>query len=158
MSDRYIGMPENQQVCPAPPYNATNFTPPVYSNPSTISLHQPAVYSTLIYNALTQPQYPLPTGSNAQQIYRNTQNISFFTAMNRDTQYVKSTMVPPQYPQFRSEAQRLMYIQGQSLVAARNKFTGLTPNVPFGSIGPIGAAGVPCSTIYNIIAPPPPRP
>lgn len=141
MSERYIGMPEDQQVCPAPPYNATNFT----ASNST-------VYSTLIYNALTQPQYPLPTGSNAQQIYRNTQNISFFTAMNNDTLFAKSTNT--QYPQFRSEAQRLMYIQGQSLVAARNKFTGLNPNVPFGSIGPNGAAGVPCSTIYGIIAPP----
>jgi hypothetical protein len=165
MSDRYIGYPENQQVCPAPPYNATNFTPPIYSNPSTISLHQPAVYSTLITNALTQPQYPLPTGSNAQQIYRNNQNISFFTAMNRDTQYIKSQNRPPNtpdnvvsgsipYPQFRSEAQRLMYIQGQALAAARNKFTGLNPSVPIGSVGPIGAAGVPCSTIYGIIAPP----
>ena len=156
MSERYIGMPENQQVCPAPPYNATNFTPPVYSNPSTIALHQPAVYSTLIYNALTQPQYPLPTGSNAQEIYRNTQNISFFTAMNKDTLYAKATNT--QYPQFRSEAQRLMYIQGQTMVAARNKFTGLNPSIPVGSIGPIGSAGVPCSTIYGIISPPPRRP
>ena len=138
MSNLYTGMPENQQVCPAPPYNATNFT----TTNSTI-------YSTLIYNALTQPQYPLPTGSNAQQIYLNTQNISFFTAMNKDTQYAKATNT--QYPQFRSEAQRLMYIQGQTMAAARNKFTGLNPT---STIGPSGAAGVPCSSIYGIIAPP----
>jgi hypothetical protein len=146
MSDRYLGGPEDSQVCPGPPYNATNFTPPLYNNPSTIALHQPSIYSTLIYNAMTQPQYPLPTGSNAQQIYRNTQNISFFTALNQQTQAIKtqngaSGTIP--YPQFRSEAQRLMYIQGQAMTAARNNFTGQNPS---------GPAGVPCSTIYGIIS------
>lgn len=135
MSDRYLGGPEDPQICPAPPYNATNFT-------STNTV----VYSTLIYNAMTQPQYPLPTGSNAQQIYRNTQNISFFTALNQQTQAIKtqngtSGTIP--YPQFRSEAQRLMYIQGQAMTAARNNFTGQNPS---------GPAGVPCSTIYSIIS------
>jgi hypothetical protein len=137
MSNLYLGGIEDQQVCPGPPYNATNFTPA-----------NSVVYSTLINNALTQPQYPLPTGSNAQQIYRNTQNISFFTALNQQTQAIKtqngiSGTIP--YPQFRSEAQRLMYIQGQTMTAARNKFTGQNPS---------GPAGVPCSTIYGIISPP----
>jgi hypothetical protein len=135
MSDRYLGGPEDPQLCPGPPYNATNFTPA-----------NSTIYSTLIYNALTQPQYPLPTGSNAQQIYRNTQNISFFTALNQQTQAIKtqngaSGTIP--YPQFRSEAQRLMYIQGQTMTAARNNFTGQNPSAP---------AGVPCSTIYGIIS------
>jgi hypothetical protein len=135
MSDRYLGGPENPQVCPAPPYNATNFTPA-----------NSTIYSTLINNALTQPQYPLPTGSNAQQIYRNTQNISFFTALNQQTQAIKTqngTRGTIPYPQFRSEAQRLMYIQGQAMTAARNNFTGQNPS---------GPAGVPCSTIYGIIS------
>jgi hypothetical protein len=143
MSDRYLGGPEDPQVCPGPPYNATNFT-------STNT----AVYSTLIYNAMTQPQYPLPTGSNAQQIYRNTQNISFFTALNQQTQAIKtqngvSGTIP--YPQFRSEAQRLMYIQGQTMTAARSKFVNQYNNTPTIIVPP---AGVPCSTIYGIIAPP----
>ena len=145
MSDRYLGGPEDPQVCPGPPYNATNFT-------STNT----AVYSTLIYNAMTQPQYPLPTGSNAQQIYRNTQNISFFTALNQQTQAIKTqnvalgTTIP--YPQFRSEAQRLMYIQGQTMTAARSKYVNQYNNTPFPIVPP---AGVPCSTIYGIISPPP---
>jgi hypothetical protein len=141
MSNFYLGGPEDPQLCPGPPYNATNFTPA-----------NGAIYSTLINNALTQPQYPLPTGSNAQQIYRNTQNISFFTALNQQTQAVKtlnnnnvsSGRIP--YPRFISDAQRLMYLQGQTMTAARNKFTGQNPSAP---------AGVPCSTIYSIIAPPP---
>ena len=145
MSDRYLGGPEDPQVCPAPPYNATNFT-------STNT----AVYSTLIYNAMTQPQYPLPTGSNAQQIYRNTQNISFFTALNQQTQAIKTqnsisgTTIP--YPQFRSEAQRLMYIQGQAMTAARSKFVNQYNTTSTIIVPP---AGVPCSTIYGIISPPP---
>jgi hypothetical protein len=155
MSDRYLGGPENPQVCPAPPYNATNFTPPIYENPSTIALHQPSIYSTLIYNAMTQPQYPLPTGSNAQQIYRNTQNISSFTALNQQTQAIKTqnsisaTTIP--YPQFRSEAQRLMYIQGQAMTAARSKFVN---QYNFTSTIIVPPAGVPCLDIYGIIAPP----
>jgi hypothetical protein len=140
MSNLYLGGIEDQQVCPGPPYNATNFTPA-----------NSTIYSTLINNALTQPQYPLPTGSNAQQIYRNTQNISIFTTLNQQTQAVKtlnmnnvsSGRIP--YPRFISEAQRLMYVQGQTMTAARNKFTGQNPSSP---------AGVPCSTIYGIIAPP----
>jgi hypothetical protein len=143
MSDRYLGGPEDPQVCPGPPYNATNFT-------STNT----AVYSTLIYNAMTQPQYPLPTGSNAQQIYRNTQNISFFTALNQQTQAIKtqngaSGTIP--YPQFRSEAQRLMYIQGQAMTAARSKFVN---QYNITTIPIVPPAGVPCSTIYGIISPP----
>jgi hypothetical protein len=151
MSDRYLGGPEDPQVCPGPPYNATNFTPA-----------NSTIYSTLINNALTQPQYPLPTGSNAQQIYRNTQNISFFTALNQQTQAIVSQNTLPgptpgtstvsgtiPYPQFRSESQRLMYIQGQAMTAARNNFTGRNPSAP---------AGVPCSTIYGIISPPPRHP
>jgi len=138
MSNLYLGGIEDQQVCPGPPYNATNFTPA-----------NSTIYSTLLNNALTQPQYPLPTGSNAQEIYRNTQNISFFTALNQQTQAIKTqntqnTLGRIPYPQFRSEAQRLMYIQGQAMTAARNNFTGQNPSSP---------AGVPCSTIYGIISP-----
>ena len=136
MSDRYLGGPEDPQICPGPPYNATNFTPA-----------NSTIYSTLINNALTQPQYPLPTGSNAQQIYRNTQNITFFTGLNQQTQAIKTQNAVPgrriPYPQFTSEAQRLMYIQGQAMTAARNNFTGQNPS---------GPAGVPCSTIYGIIS------
>lgn len=127
--------PEDNQVCPLPPYNATNFT-------SANSV----VFSTLVSYAKTQPQYPLPVGSDASQVYRNTQNITYFNNLNLQTQAIKSTnigytaYVP--YPQFRSEAERIMYRQGQAMTAARNQITGLNPSAP---------AGVPCSSIYGII-------
>jgi hypothetical protein len=126
--------PENNQVCPGPPYNATNFT-------SANSV----VYSTLVSYANNQPQYPLPIGSDASQVFRNTQNITYFNNLNLQTQAVRSIngssgTLP--YPQFRSEAERIMYLQGQTMTAARNQMSGRNPSSP---------AGVPCSSIYGII-------
>ena len=117
-----------------PPYNATNFT---NANGK--------VYSTLINNAKNSPNYPWNTGTDAQIIFRSNQNITYFNNLNQQTQAVKTQNgvignIP--YPQFRSEAERLMYRQGQALTAARNIFTGENPSAP---------AGVPCSTIYEII-------
>jgi hypothetical protein len=126
--------PFQSQTCPAPPYNATNFTPA-----------NSVEFSTLVSYANNSPNYPWATGSNAQQIYRSRQNISYFTHMNQQTQNIKNSnglsgSVP--YPQFKTQTERLMYIQGQTLTAARNQLTGRNPS---------GPAGVPCSTIYGII-------
>ena len=129
---------ENERIatvdCVNPPYNATNFTP---ANNN--------VFNTLVKYAKTQPQYPLNTGSNASQIVASKQNISYFTAMNQQTQAVRTQnniIQGHQYPQFKTQTERLMYIQGMTLTAARNKITGQNPSAP---------AGVPCSTIYQII-------
>jgi hypothetical protein len=119
---------------PAPPYNATNFN----------SENGP-VYSTLQYYAHNSPNYPLPQDSNQDMIQRNRANIAYFVNMNNQTQYIKTLNATPArapYPQFRSEAEKIMYIQGMAMTAARNKFTGDNPSYP---------AGVPCSTIYGII-------
>ena len=127
--------PFNSQICPAPPYNATNFT-----SSNTV------VLDTLQNYARTTPNYPWATGSNAQQIYRSNQNVTYFNNLNLQTQGVKAnnltnnTNVP--YPRFKTEAERLMYIQGMSLTASRNTITGQNPS---------GPAGVPLSTIYQII-------
>ena len=129
--------PYGQRECPAPPYNATNFTT---ANIST--------FSTLQQYAQDAPNYPWNTGSNAQQIYRSKQNIIYFNTLNQQTQAIKSANVAGgpsyqmPYPQFKTQAERLMYIQGQSLTAARNQITGRNPSGPM---------GVPCSTIYGII-------
>jgi len=126
--------PYSEYSRPGPPYNATNFT----NANSTI-------YSTLIDYAKNSPNYPWNTGTDAQLIYRSNQNITYFNNLNQQTQAVKqqnSTFINLPYPQFRSEAERLMYKQGMALTAARNNFTGQNPSAP---------AGVPCSTIYEII-------
>ncbi len=126
--------PFQSQVCPAPPYNATNFT-------SANSVE----FATLQGYARNQPQDPWAPGSNAQQIYRSDQNITYFNNLNLQTQGVKtangSTGTRP-YPVFKTDRERMMYIQGMSLTASRNQITGVNPS---------GPAGVPCSTIYQII-------
>jgi|688.fasta_scaffold47811_2 hypothetical protein len=127
-------VPYQSQTCPAPPYNATNFTPA-----------NSAEFATLQNYARTQPQYPWSSGSNAQQIYRSQQNITYFNNINQQTQAIRTAngIVGNQpYPQFKTQTERLMYIQGMTLTAARNQITGQNPS---------GPAGVPCSTIYQII-------
>lgn len=126
--------PYGQQVCPGPPYNATNFTPA-----------NAVEYSTILTYAQSSPNYPWNTGTDAQQIFRSNQNITYFNNINLQTSSIKAqngaTGKTP-YPQFKSETERLMYKQGQALVAARLKVTGQNPIPP---------AGVPCSTIYQYI-------
>ena len=120
--------------CIGPPYNATNFN----SANSTI-------LSTLQFYASNSPNYPWATGTDAQQIYTSRQNITYFHTLNQQTQAVKAAngingSYP--YPVFKSDRERLMYIQGMALTSARNQITGRNPSAP---------AGVPCSTIYQII-------
>lgn len=126
--------PFQTQVCPAPPYNANNFTPA-----------NSVEFNTLKSYANNSPQFPWATGSNAQQIYRTTQDVSYFNSVNQKTIAVKdittSNSLPP-YPVFKTDRERLMYIQGQAYTAARNRVTGNNPSAPM---------GVPCSTIYQII-------
>jgi hypothetical protein len=130
----YSVPPCNNTIEPRPPYNATNFT----SESST-------VHDTLVFYANNSPNYPLPTGSNSDQIKRNTQNTSFFAGFNQQLQSVKianGTAGTIPYPQFKSESERLMYRQGLIATAARNQMTGQNPSSP---------AGVPCDTMYGII-------
>lgn len=122
---------------PVPPYNALNFTPA-----------NAPVYSTLTNYARTSPNYPWATGTDADIIFRSNQNVSYFAGINQQTQAIRAlndsvgpaSNIP--YPQFKTQAERLMYIQGQHLTASRNIVTGQNPSAP---------AGVPCSSIYQII-------
>jgi hypothetical protein len=125
-------IPPYSNTCVTPPYNATNFT-------------SGTILSTLQTYGNNSPNYPWNTGTDAQNIYLARQNISYFNGLNQQTLAIKTLNNPmKQYPQFKSQTERLMYIQGQTLTAARNKITGTNPSVPM---------GVPCSTIYNIISP-----
>jgi hypothetical protein len=137
-----IPPPYSDTTCIAPPYNATNF-----------NTKNSTVLSTLITYANNSPNYPWDTGSDAQQIYRSRQNIVVFNSLNQQVQaqrtfngplgYTPGTTVGNQpYPRFKTDAERLMYIQGMSLTASRNRITGNNPSAPM---------GVPCSTIYQII-------
>ena len=132
--------PYHNRECPGPPYNATNF-----------NSENPYVFNKLVSYAKNSPNYPWDTGVNPQEIYRSQQNTIFFNTLNEKTADVKNEnnkliangkLGNMPYPAFKSQAERLMYIQGLTLNASRNKITGQNPSVPM---------GVPCSTIYNII-------
>lgn len=130
------GLPETRNGCPLPPYNTLNF-----------NSDSPVVFSTLQSYAQTSPNYPLPVGANARLVAENQANVAYFNAINQQTIHIRSTVVGSgismPYPQFKSEGERLKYIQGKTSTAARSV---LVPNQ-----NPVGTAGVPLSTIYQII-------
>ena len=80
-------------------------------------------------------------------IAENQANVAYFNAINQQTlatrSSVKGGMPNLNYPQFKSEGERLKYIQGKITTAARSV---LVPTQ-----NPVGIAGVPLSTIYQII-------
>jgi len=132
--------PYGNRECAGPPYNATNFT--------IANKHE---YDKLVNYAKNSPNYPFDTGVELQQIYKGQRNVIMFNSLNQKTDAVRNVNkdriskgllgnIP--YPQFKSQTERIMYIQGQTLTAARNRMTGENPTIPM---------GVPCSTIYEII-------
>lgn len=130
------GLPETRNGCPLPPYNTLNF-----------NSNSPVVFSTLQSFAKTSPNYPLPVGSNARLVAENQANVVYFNAMNQQTIDIRNKVlggaVHMPYPQFKSEGERMKYIQGKASTAARSI---LVPNQ-----NPVAPAGVPLSTIYQII-------
>ena len=135
------GVPEINTSCPMPPYNATNFT------------DGGTVQQTLQSYARTQPQFPLPPGSNANAIYRNTANLIYFNMLNQQTAAIKASNVnnyaKAPYPQFKTEGERLKYLQGKMANAARIAVTG---NIPAAQAGfRQTTMGVSPSTNYQII-------
>ena len=123
--------PYSETTYIGPPYNATNFTSA-----------NPIILSTLQSYASNSPNYPWATGTGAQQIYMSKQNITYFNSLNQQTSSIKAANGLQPYPVFKTDRERLMYIQGMSLTSARNQITGKNPSAPM---------GVPCSTIYQII-------
>lgn len=130
------GLPETRNECPLPPYNTLNF-----------NSNSPLIFNTLQSFAKNSPNYPLPVGSNARLVAENQANVAYFNGINQQTINIRSTVVGSgvnlPYPQFKSEGERLKYIQGKATTAARSI---LVPNQ-----NPVGPAGVPLSTIYQII-------
>jgi len=108
------GVPEVRNSCPAPPYNSSlnpNFT--TFAN---------------------QPQFPLDTGSNAQQLQGQNNALSYFMGMNQRVLDVVNSPANIPYPTFRSQGERILYLQGQTAAAAKGMATQMV-----------------CSTIYDYI-------
>ena len=123
---------EQRNSCPMPPYNATNFN------------SDSPIFTTLQTYASTMPFYPLPQGTDIKQLALYTQSATLVNAMNDKTTAVKDSndYLTAPYPRFKSHAELISYKQGLLYAASRNMVTGSNPSLP---------AGIPCSTIYEII-------
>jgi len=113
------GQPEIRNGCPMPPYNSPQ-------NPN---------FSTFA----NQPQFPLNVGANAQQVQQNVAALGYFTGINQqvnavvNANYNNGTTLP--YPTFKSQGERILYMQGQTVAAAKA----------------IASGQMSCSTIYDYI-------
>ena len=114
------GNPEIRNEPPKPPYNS-----PLNPNFSTFS---------------NQPQFPLNQGSNAYQVSQNRQALSYFVGLNAQVSNTvtqnnsNNTHIP--YVTFKSQSERILYMQGQAIAAAK---------------APTSNPKISCSTIYNFI-------
>ena len=97
------GQPEVRNGDPEPPYNSVK-------NKNYVTF-------------ANQPQFPLDTGSNAQQLLEQNGALSYFMGLNQRVNAVVSTNVANgtklPYPTFKSQTERLLYQQGQTVAAAK---------------------------------------
>ena len=114
------GKPETRDGCPMPPYNSV-----LNPNFSTFS---------------NQPQFPLNQGSHARQVQQNIQALSYFVGLNNQVSNTvaqnKANGTSAPYLTFKSQGERILYMQGQAIAAAKAPTTN--PRIS-------------CSTIYNYI-------
>lgn len=105
------------------------------------------VFQTLQSFAQTSPNYPLPPGTNPRLLHENQANVAYYNSINQQATVARNAVKSGQgnvsYPQFKSEGDRLKYRQGLATTAARSL---LVPNQ-----NPVGPAGSPLSTLYQII-------
>jgi hypothetical protein len=109
------GVPEVRGSWPEPPYNS-----PLNPNFSTFA---------------NQPQFPLDQGSNAKQVQQNVAALSYFNGLNQQVSDMVLMNSNAPYPTFKSQSERLLYLQGQTIAAAKSQASGT----------------IPCSTIYSYI-------
>lgn len=102
------GTPETRDGCPMPPYNS-----PLNPNFATFA---------------DQPQFPLNQGSNAEQIKMNTAALTYFNGLNQQVSSIVDsntrTGTHLAYPTFKSQSERMLYIQGQTIAAAKARASG----------------------------------
>jgi len=98
------GVPEERNSCPVAPYNS-----PFNPNFSTFA---------------NQPQFPLDQGSNAKQVQQNTAAFSYFNGLNQQVSDMVTVNSKAPYPTFKSQGERLLYLQGQTIAAAKSRASG----------------------------------
>ena len=94
--------PYQPQICPAPPYNSIQ-------NPNFATYAQ------------TNPNFPLNSGSNHSQVVSNNTNNSYFNYINVQNAQIKNSGSTQPYVLFKTERERMMYLQGQTTAQTRQK-------------------------------------
>lgn len=126
-----------------PPFQPLDTPAPPYNSPAN---HNYAVNGQIL------PNFPLNAGSNHSQVVRNTQVNSYFQYINSENQYIKNissaSNQPIPYKMFKSEQDRIKYLQGQRNASQRAEAVAFgVPSSPF----PTPTAEQLCTNVNQII-------
>jgi len=91
--------PETRNSAPMPPYNS-----PLNPNFTTFS---------------NQPQFPLDSGSKSSQLSQNTAAMNYYAGFTMQISSITANPTPAPHPTFKTEGERLLYLQGQMIAATR---------------------------------------
>ena len=119
--------PYSANLCPAPPYNAV----------------QNVNFAT---NAQRAPNFPYNSGSNHSQLTGNTAANTIFTNINSENQAIVDSGLNVPYKLFRSEQERIAYLQGQMAAQTRAIAVSRAP------IPPVFSTPTACQLCTNVFA------
>jgi hypothetical protein len=124
--------PFQPQICPAAPYNSL-------INPNF------ATYAQL------SPNFPLNTGSNHSQVVSNTGNNTYFNHINAQNAAIKASGSTQPYVMFKTQQERMMYIQGQMAAQTRKMAMVTGAQVGNPAANPVPTANQVCDNVFSII-------
>jgi hypothetical protein len=116
-------------LCPAPPYNAV----------------QNVNFAT---NAQRAPNFPYNRGSNQSQLTGNANANTIYTNINMENQAIVDSGSNKPFKLFRSEQERIAYLQGQ--MAAQTRAIAVT-QAPIPPAFPTPTADELCTNVFAII-------
>jgi hypothetical protein len=125
-------IPYSPVYCPAPPYNAT----------------QNVNFAT---NAQRAPNFPYNRGSNQSQIVGQAHATTIYNYINKANQELVSSGSTQPYKLFKTEQERIAYLQGQ--MAAQTRAIALTtpPPIVAPPAFPTPTAQQLCTNVFAII-------
>lgn len=130
----YPPPPESSsRICPQAPYNSI-------VNPN---------YAT---NAQRDPNFPLNEGSNQSQIAYNNAANSYFEYINSTNTAIKATGTKTQpYVMFKTDRERLMYINGQNNAQSRVQAINAGTTIGRPPAYPTPTTSQLCNNVFSII-------
>lgn len=128
---------------PPPPYQPTSCVAAPYN-----TIQNPN-YAT---NAQSNINFPLNTGSNHSQVVSNIANTVLFNNINDTNKAIKATGSTTQsYMMFKSDQDRLKYIQAQSVAQTRVMAMNGGAAVGYPAAAATPTVGQICNNVFSII-------